>query len=156
MASDSPGIRSMFQTNLPPFVQDHQHNAWAHNARNQNAHIPISYRLQWMTTGRLPVEVAPTGTGVSGRKNGPGNPVLLPSPCMLSTGRPTFSCFLGWASFKCSFTCDREASMLITCGMIALGFTTAVDLYFSCANFPYIILFLFGWLFMQNFFQINF
>lgn len=48
------------------------------------------------------------------------------------------------------------ASMLIMCGMIALGFTNTAYLYFSCANFSYIILFLFGWLFMLNFFQITF
>ena len=47
-------------------------------------------------------------------------------------------------------------SMLLTCGMIALGFTNAVYLYFSCANFSYIILFLFGWLLMRSFFQITF
>jgi hypothetical protein len=40
------------------------------------------------------------------------------------------------------------ASMLITCGIIALGLTNAAYLYFSCANFSYIILFLFGWLFI--------
>jgi len=47
-------------------------------------------------------------------------------------------------------------SMLITCAMIGSGFTNVAYLYFSCANFSYILLFLFGWLFMLNFFQITF
>ena len=36
------------------------------------------------------------------------------------------------------------ASILITCSMVALGFTDPAYLYFTCANMSYVILFLFG------------
>jgi hypothetical protein len=36
------------------------------------------------------------------------------------------------------------ASILITCSVVALGFTDPAYLYFTCANMSYVILFLFG------------
>ena len=150
MASASSGIHSMFQTKLSPFFRTTNKTPEPTTPRTKRLHPHII--LLTMDIGNTPER--PSGRS-TGRASG------------LKMFLETMSFFLPLACFPlanllfCGFWAGKSsndlpfppvvlslitggASMLITSAMIGFGFNDAAYLYFSCANFSYITLFLFG------------